>query len=114
MEEEEAAPHLISAPGNCRSFASGYKFNLDEHSRRDQNGDYLLTEVTHSASVGESYSGSGDGGAQETYTNHFTCIPFAVPYRPQRLTPKPLLQGLQTAAVLGPAGEETYPDKYGR
>jgi type VI secretion system secreted protein VgrG len=113
MEEEEALHHVISGSGNCRSFASGYKFNLDEHSRSDQNGDYLLTEVTHSASVGETYSGSG-GDSQETYTNHFTCIPFAVPYRPQRLTPKPSVQGPQTAVVVGPAGEEIYPDKYGR
>ncbi len=108
MEEEEALHYVISGSGNCRSFASGYKFNLDQHSRSDMNGDYLLTEVTHSASVGESYSGSG-GGSQESYTNHFTCIPFAVPYRPQRLTP-----GVQTAVVVGPAGEEIYPDKYGR
>jgi type VI secretion system secreted protein VgrG len=113
MEEEEALHHMISGSGNCRSFASGYKFNLDEHSRGDQNGDYLLTEVTHSASVGDSYSGSGDS-SQETYTNHFTCIPFAVPYRPQRLTPKPTVQGPQTAVVVGPSGEEIYPDKYGR
>ncbi len=113
MEEEEAVHHLISGSGNCRSFASGYKFSLDEHSRRDMNGDYLLTEVTHSASVGDTYSGSG-GGAQDTYTNHFMCIPFAVPYRPQRLTPKPIVQGPQTAVVVGPAGEEIYPDKYGR
>jgi len=113
MEEEEAAHHLISGSGNCRSFAPGYKFNLDEHSRGDQNGDYLLTEVTHSASVGDSYSGPG-GDSQETYINHFTCMPFAVPYRPQRLTPKPIVQGPQTAVVVGPAGEEIYPDKYGR
>jgi len=113
MEEEEAAHHLVTGSGNCRSFAPGYKFHLDEHSRRDQNGDYLLTEVTHSASVGESYSGSG-GGSEETYTNHFTCIPFSVPFRPQRLTPKPIVQGPQTAVVVGPAGEEIYPDKYGR
>ncbi len=113
MEEEEAAHHLVTGSGNCRSFAPGYKFHLDEHSRRDQNGDYLLTEVTHSASVGESYSGSG-GGSEETYTNHFTCIPFSVPFRPQRLTPKPVVQGVQTAVVVGPPGEEIYPDKYGR
>ena len=114
MEEEEAVHHLVTGSGNCRSFAPGYKFNLDKHSRHDQNGDYLLTEVTHSASVGESYSGSNGGGGGETYTNHFTCIPFAVPYRPQRLTPKPIVQGPQTAVVVGPAGEEIYPDKYGR
>src|SRR6266446_2088199 len=113
MEEEEAVHHLISGSGNCRSFASGYKFHLDEHSRQDMNGDYLLTEVSHSVSVGNGYSGSG-GGSQETYTNHFTCMPFAVPYRPQRLTPKPIVQGPQTAVVVGPAGEEIYPDKYGR
>ncbi len=113
MEEEEAAHHLVTGSGNCRSFAPGYKFHLDEHSRRDQNGDYLLTEVTHSASVGDSYSGSG-GGSEETYTNHFTCIPFSVPFRPQRLTPKPIVQGPQTAVVVGPAAEEIYPDKYGR
>src|SRR5712691_1725477 len=113
MEEEEAAHHLVTGSGNCRSFAPGYKFHLDEHSRRDQNGDYLLTEVTHSASVGDSYSGSG-GGSEETYTNHFTCIPFSVPCRPQRVTPKPFVQGVQTAVVVGPPGEEIYPDKYGR
>ena len=113
MEEEEAVHHLITGSSNCRSFASGYKFHLEEHPRKDQNGDYLLTEVTHSASVGDSYSGSGNGGS-ETYTNHFTCIPATVPFRPQRLTPKPVVQGLQTAVVVGPAGEEIYPDKYGR
>ncbi len=113
MEEEEASHHLVTGSGNCRSFASGYKFHLDDHARRDQNGDYLLTEVTHSASVGDSYSGSGNGN-HETYTNHFTCIPFSVPFRPQRLTPKPIVQGPQTAVVVGPAGEEIYPDKYGR
>jgi type VI secretion system secreted protein VgrG len=113
MEEEEAAHHFVTGSGNCRSFASGYKFHLDEHSRRDQNGDYLLTEVTHSASVGDNYSGSGNG-SHETYTNHFTCIPFSVPFRPQRITPKPIVQGPQTAVVVGPAGEEIYPDKYGR
>ena len=113
MEEEEAVHHLITGSSNCRSFASGYKFHLDEHPRKDQNGDYVLTEVTHSASAGDSYSGSGNG-AGETYTNHFTCIPAAVPFRPQRLTPKPVVQGLHTAVVVGPAGEEIYPDKYGR
>jgi type VI secretion system secreted protein VgrG len=113
MEEEEAVHHLVAGSGNCRSFASGYKFQMDQHPRRDQNSDYLLTEVTHSASVGESYSGSGSH-SEETYTNHFTCIPAAVPFRPQRLTPKPVVQGPQTAVVVGPAGEEIYPDKYGR
>ena len=31
-----------------------------------------------------------------------------------RLTPKPIVQGPQTAVVVGPGGEEIYSDKYGR
>jgi type VI secretion system secreted protein VgrG len=113
MEEEEALFQVMSGSGNCRSFASGYKFTLSEHPRRDLNGDYVLTEISHSASVGQSYY-SGETGSQESYSNRFTCIPIAVPYRPQRLTPKPVVKGPQTAVVVGPSGEEIYPDKYGR
>ncbi|HYL65122.1 MAG TPA: type VI secretion system tip protein TssI/VgrG [Candidatus Methylomirabilis sp.] len=113
MEEEEAVHSIVSGSSNCRSFAAGFKFNLDEHARKDQNGDFLLTEVSHAASVAESYATS-DKQSQETYSNHFTCIPFAVPFRPQRHTPKPIVQGPQTAVVVGPSGEEIYPDKYGR
>jgi type VI secretion system secreted protein VgrG len=48
------------------------------------------------------------------YENHFTCIPIALPYRPLRVTPKPHISGTQTAVVVGPPGEEIFPDKYGR
>ena len=30
------------------------------------------------------------------------------------MTPKPFVQGPQTAVVVGPAGDEIYTDKYGR
>ncbi len=113
MEEEEALFHVMTGSSNCRSFASGFKFSLSEHSRQDLNGDYLITEISHSASAGHSYY-SGEGGSQQSYSNHFTCIQAAVPFRPQRLTPKPVIQGPQTAVVVGPSGEEIYPDKYGR
>ena len=35
-------------------------------------------------------------------------------FRPKRTTPKPFVQGPQTAVVVGPAGDEIYTDKYGR
>ena len=35
-------------------------------------------------------------------------------FRPQRVTPKPFVQGPQTAVVVGPSGDEIYTDKYGR
>lgn len=114
MEEEEAIHHLVVGSGNCRSFAPGYKFTFEGHARGDMNGDYLITETTHSASITGGFAETGDAGGQEVYTNQFKCIPIDVPYRPQRVTPKPFVQGPQTAVVVGPDGEEIYCDKYGR
>jgi type VI secretion system secreted protein VgrG len=113
MQEEEAG-HLIGVGGgNCRTFASGYRFDLSGHARGDQNQAYLLTEVQHSASVGSSYSGT-EGQSEEFYSNQFRCIPYSVLFRPPRSTPKPFVQGPQTAVVTGKSGEEIWTDKYGR
>ena len=113
MEEEEALYQVATGTGDCRSFAPAFKFTLAEHGRSDINGDYLLTDVSHSATLGQNYYGSGEGSS-EGYSNHFTCILSSVPFRPQRSTPKPTVQGPQTAVVVGPNGEEIYCDKYGR
>src|SRR5664279_4354417 len=113
MQEEEAGHLVVSGSGVCRAFTSGYKFDLKDHYRADMNDSYLLTEVQHVASVGSSYT-SAEGGSGEHYSNHFTCIPSSVPFRPARITPKPFVQGPQTALVVGKSGEEIWVDKYGR
>jgi type VI secretion system secreted protein VgrG len=41
-------------------------------------------------------------------------MPATATFRPPRLTPKPMIHGMQTALVVGPSGEEIYTDKYGR
>ena len=43
-----------------------------------------------------------------------TAIPSNTPFRPPRLTPKPFVQGPQTAIVVGKKGEEIYTDEHGR
>jgi type VI secretion system secreted protein VgrG len=113
MEEEEAPHVVVSGSGSCRAFTPGYRFDLAGHYSAEMDKCYVLTEVQHVASVGESYSG-GRGDAGESYSNHFTCIPHDVPFRPARVTPKPTVQGPQTAIVVGRSGEEIYTDKYGR
>lgn len=112
MQEEEAQITTCYGASNCRAFTSGYKFKLEDFYRRDMNNkDYILTRVRHTGS--QTYSiGESDSGA--TYKNEFTCIPSDVPFRPVRVTPKPFVRGAQTAIVVGPSGEEIYPDKYGR
>jgi type VI secretion system secreted protein VgrG len=41
-------------------------------------------------------------------------MPSSQQFRPSRQTPKPFVQGPQTAVVVGPAGEEIHTDDYGR
>jgi type VI secretion system secreted protein VgrG len=125
MQEEEAGHLVAHGSSVCRAFTSGYKFDLADHYQDSMNTSYVLTEIQHIASVGGTYSGrDGDSGS---YSNHFTCIPATVPFRPARLTPKPFVQGPQTAVVVGKNsdvddgddgvggdGEEIWVDKYGR
>jgi type VI secretion system secreted protein VgrG len=115
MEEEEAQYKVISGAGSARVFTTGYKFTLQDYVRKDINGDYVLTQVQHVASVGDTYtSGAGGGGNQDNYTNSFSCIPAKRPFRSPQVTPKPMVQGPQTAVVVGKQGEEIWTDKYGR
>jgi type VI secretion system secreted protein VgrG len=114
MEEEEALHTVMHGTGTCRAFVPGYRFDLEGHYSPPMNTSYLLTEVQHSASAGDSYRSGAAAGGEEQYSNTFTCMPYAVPYRPLRLTPKPIVQGPQTATVVGKAGEEIWTDKYGR
>ena len=126
MQEEEAGHLVAHGSSVCRAFTTGYKFDLADHYQDSMNTSYVLTEIQHIASVGGTYSGSSSGGS-DSYSNHFTCIPETVPFRPARLTPKPFVQGPQTAVVIGKAsysdtsgddgggdGEEIWVDTFGR
>jgi type VI secretion system secreted protein VgrG len=111
MEAEEAASHVVQGSGCCGAFTAGTHIGLRGHFREAFNKPrYLLTRVQHSISqvVGR------DGGGGSSYENSFTCLPDSIPYRPMQKTPKPSIQGSQTAVVVGPSGEEIHCDLYGR
>ena len=112
MQEEETAYDVVRGSGNCRPFSPGLKFTLEMHERRSENGTYVLTAVTHSARQAGFFGDEGSG--EVSYSNSFTCIPQAVPFRPARKTRKPMVYGTQTAVVTGPSGEEIHTDKYSR
>lgn len=101
IESREWAGKLLRGESYCRAFASGYKFKLTDYDRTDVNGAYILRQVSHQAT-------------QESYTNSFEAYPVAVPFRPERETPRPVIAGIQTAQVVGKSGEEIWTDKYGR
>ena len=109
MQEETANALTFSGASNCRHLVSGHKFELAEHFSDD--GKYVLTGLSHAARQPVEM---GDNTEPFRYENSFTCIPVAVPFRPQRNTPRPVVRGTQTAVVVGPSGEEIFTDKYGR
>src|SRR6266853_2670402 len=113
LQETLAFKSRVSGKSYCRCFTTGSLVEVTDHYRKDMNRKWMLTAVYHQSTIGEAY---GSGGSDEGffYTNTFECIPDSVSFRPSRVTPKPSVQGCQTAVVVGPAGEEIYTDKYGR
>ena len=111
MEAEEAAFQAVEGEGNLSFFSPGYKFNLNDHECKDEQGNYVLTSVNH---VATDYTHVSGEGPPAEYSNSFTCMPSKRVFRPARTTPKPIVYGPQTAVVTAPQGEEIDTDKYGR
>jgi type VI secretion system secreted protein VgrG len=117
MQEQEAQVTQIEGTSDCRPFKSGFRFRLRDFYRRDMNNkEYLITDVDHEFHQGGFHAGApeGAGGSEPSYSNRFGCIPFEVPFRPERKTEKPFVRGTQTAIVTGPAGEEIYTEEHSR
>lgn len=112
MQAEETEAKVFSGESIWRHVTAGYKFTLEEHSKDSYNAEYLLTSVQHQGVQAPGYR--SDTHSPIPYQNSFRAIPAATPYVPARTTPKPVVQGPQTAVVTGPPGEEIHLDKYGR
>ncbi len=115
MEALDDKYKVISGAGDCSAMTSGYRFELFNHPNNEYDKQYVLTSVTHEAEQNPTYV--SDDMIEKPYSNNFTCIDYgagAPPFRPLRKTPKPIIQGSQTAFVVGPPGEEIFTDKYGR
>jgi type VI secretion system secreted protein VgrG len=113
MQEEEVPFHLVHGISTCKSFTPGGKFTLTRHTSNWEVGKgYVLTSVSHSATEPSAHTGGAAGAP--SYSNSFVCMPDAIAFRPGRITPKPVVQGEQTAVVVGSTGEEIWPDKFGR
>jgi type VI secretion system secreted protein VgrG len=74
----------------------------------------VLTAVSLDASQGGDFRSGAVAGEEFDFRNHFECIPYSTPFRPARVTPRPVISGAQTAVVVGQSGEEIWTDKYGR
>ena len=115
LEELSAEHERAYGSSNAHGLTVGALFTLENFPREDQNREYLVLSTDCEVTSDEYESRMGFAAdTREPFTCNFTAMDRRVPFRPSRLTPKPFVQGPQTAIVVGPAGEEIHTDEYGR
>ncbi|MET0391437.1 MAG: type VI secretion system tip protein TssI/VgrG, partial [Polyangiales bacterium] len=97
--------------GNVRGLHAGNLFSLSQFPLDDLNREYLVVRTHHTISNNLRESG---GTGQPHVVTEIAAIGDRVQYRSRQLTPKPTINGPQTAIVVGKSGEEIWTDQYGR
>lgn len=113
MQEEEARHEWVSAEGARGTFTPGGVFEVAEHPNSNQLGRrYAIRQIQYRAGRVGGYT-SGEV-VEEPWNTRFDALPVEFVYRPPRDTSRPIVDGPQTAVVVGPRGEEIYTDEHGR
>ncbi|MET0412983.1 MAG: type VI secretion system tip protein TssI/VgrG, partial [Polyangiaceae bacterium] len=112
LEELQATRSHALGESNARGLLVGSLFKLSEFPIEAHNRDYLVVSLDASISTHSLESGAATEG--ELFRCRFSCIPSDVQFRPARVTAKPIMQGVQTATIVGKAGEEIWTDEYAR
>jgi type VI secretion system secreted protein VgrG len=110
MEELQSDFEVFHGAANTVGVRVGHTLKLQRHPREDQNAEYLVTAST----LHIQHPGYESDAGPALFQCDFGAIVSGQQYRPTRRTPKPCVNGPQTAVVVGPSGEEIFTDKYGR
>ncbi|RYZ08189.1 MAG: type VI secretion system tip protein VgrG [Myxococcales bacterium] len=113
LEELQADHELVSGSGAVRGLYAGAKFKLEHFPRDDQNKDYVIVSASYEISTAQFESNVADG-EQPEFRFSFNAIDAKQQYRSPSTTPKPIVEGPQTALVVGPEENEIFTDEYGR
>jgi type VI secretion system secreted protein VgrG len=142
LEEHQTREWSCAAEGNVTGFAPGTTVTVSGHVHTEYDQRYLVTGVEHvghawtataeDVSLGPKIMQmlqllnaeiidrtEGEVSLPERYRNRSTLARMqggaaSVPFRPARVTPRPIVEGPQTARVVGPRGEEIYVDEHAR
>jgi type VI secretion system secreted protein VgrG len=112
VQELQVPQMLARGSGDAAGLAAGHVFKLTGHPRSSLEIQYLITSTSIDLSAPAYHAGGGSGATE--FSIALEGVDAREPYRPARLTPKPMIHGTQTAVVVGPKGEEIYTDQFGR
>ena len=103
LDAERRARRMVSFEVNVVDLAPGSLVNIEGHPRHDITDKKLLV-----------IDSSIEGAPGTEWQMKGAAVYTDVTYRPERRTPRPRIQGVQSAVVVGPAGEEIHVDEFGR
>lgn len=115
VQELQVPYETVHAESTAFGLLCGAKFTLKDHPLDAQNREMLITSLHYRGENDEFESkGGGSGGGSSAFSCSFAAIPATRQFRSPRLTPKPVVQGPQTAIVSGKDGEEIWTDEHAR
>lgn len=112
VQEMQVSQMTARGGGDAAGLAAGRVFKLTGHPHHALSIQYLITSTSIDLSSNDYHSGGSSAGTQ--FAISVEAVDAREAYRPARTTPKPVVQGTQTAVVVGPRGEEIYTDEFGR
>ncbi len=110
MEAERRRRMLVSFHTNATDLAPGKIVGINQGSSSKDHPSAVLAPGNKILLIESHIEGEHNGEWLMTVNGVFS----KTPYRPERKTPKPRIEGVQSAFVVGPAGQEIYTDEYGR
>lgn len=113
LEEIQADHELVTGAGPVRGLYSGAKFKLYDFPREDQNKEYVIVSASYEISAAQFESNTVET-EQPSFRFSFNAIDAKQQYRSPSTTKKPVVEGPQTALVVGPEENEIFTDEYGR
>ncbi len=114
IEELQAGHTVMNGGGTIRGLGAGSLFALTDHPRDSLNLSYLVTAARYRLANTEFETVHGHtAGELAQFECDLTAIEERIPFRPPRVTPKPTVEGPQTATVTG-SGEDPWTDEFGR
>lgn len=114
LQEHQADYEVVRGAGPVRGLMPGCTFNLSQFPRDDQNEEkWLVVSASYDITVAE-FESNIVAEKEPVFRCQFSAIPAKRPYRPPRITPKPVVEGPQTATVVGDPAQEIWTDEFGR
>ncbi len=111
IRAEELSSSRVVFRGQCRvpGLRAGHKFHLPDHFYGEAiTGEFVVVGLEHN------FHRPQDGG-ETGFDSRFTIVPYNLPFRPARKTPRPRITNLITGFIDGGQGEAGAPlDQHGR